>query len=160
MQWSIRLFKPNLGCVVPHQRELLHHEKEILFRRTVSPPSQIPLGAGSSYFIIKRLKKLDLLFLAALNEIFAVQVAGACIHVRHAAHKRRPLLFVIPLRNHQIDEFIHSRRFGAGSIGLRNDELGDGCNHIVLLRIESLECGLLGQLIVRRLKQGERLSRQ
>ena len=78
------LFKPDLGCVIPHQRELFHHEKEILFRRAAAPPSHVCFGAGCSYFIVQRLEKFDLLFLAALNEIFAVQVPGAGINISQA----------------------------------------------------------------------------
>ena len=67
-------------------------------------------------------------FLSAINEILAKQSAGADINVRQAAMKYGFLLIVIPLGEDQIDEFVYPRRFGARSIGLRNNEFGDGCD--------------------------------
>ena len=52
---------------------------------------------------------------------------------RQASHKGRPFFLVIPFRDHEIDEFIYSRRLGAWSIGLRNDDFGDGRDCFVLL---------------------------
>ena len=60
------LLKSDLGCVVPNQRELFHHEEEILFGWMAAPSSRILFALG--YFVIQGLQNFDLLFLAAVDE--------------------------------------------------------------------------------------------
>jgi len=62
------------------------------------------------------------------------------------------LLVVVPLREDQIDELVHPRRLRAGSVGLRNDDLGNRRHHAVLLRVESPQHRLFRKLLVHSLE--------
>ena len=133
------LFEANFGGVVPNQSELLHHEEEVPFGRLSAPARARIEGAnrtGDGEFLVQFPQDFRLLLFRALHKVLTEPVLAPAVHIRQPGEKTAALLFVIPLGENQIDEFIDASRFCSRRIRLRDDQLGDRGNGSILVRVE------------------------
>ena len=94
---------------------------------------------GDGEFFVQFPQDFRLLLFRALHKVLSEHLLAPAVHIRQPGEKTAALLFVIPLGENQIDEFIDASRFCSRRIRLRDDQLGDRGNGYILVRVERFQ---------------------
>jgi len=108
--------------------------------------------------VVQCRQQRGLLGRGGLGERLAGGGRAAGVHVGEAVEEALAVVRVGPVGEHHVDELVHARRFGAGRVGLGDDQLGERRDQRLLVGVEDAEAGLRAPVVVRVTAKGVEIA--